>query len=58
MVLAIDGHFGLCRKKAAGRSGRAPLHNDVYFEDQDKVDVFVNSYTIGKAPTTKVQQCC
>ena len=53
-VLAIDGHFGLCRKKSAGKSVRPPLHDGVYFESQEKVDAFVNSYSVGKAATTKV----
>ena len=56
--MAIDGHFGLCRKKSAGKSVRPPLHDDVYFEPQEKVDDFVNSYTVGKAIAAKVLQSC
>ena len=52
--MAIDGHFGLCRKKSAGKSVRPPLHDGVYFEPQKKVDTFVSSYSVGKASTTKV----
>lgn len=52
--MAIDGHFGLRRKKSAGQSVRPPLYNGVYFEDQAKVDTFVESYKAGHAATTKV----
>lgn len=53
-VTTIDGHFGLCRKKSAGKSVRPPLHNGVYFEDQAEVDAFVEGYNAGQAATTKV----
>lgn len=52
--MAIDGHFGLCRKKAAGKSVRPPLHNGVYFEDQTAVDAFVSGYSAGPAKKSKV----
>ena len=53
-ILAIDGHFGLCRKKSAGKSVRPPLHDGVYFEPQEKVDTFVQSYSIGREMESKV----
>ena len=56
--MAIDGHFGLCRKKGAGKSVRPPLHDGVYFEPQEKVDDFVSSYTVGKATAAKVLPSC
>ena len=52
--MAIDDHFGLCRKKSAGRSVRPPLHDGVYFEPQEKVDTFVSNYIVGKASTTLI----
>lgn len=56
--MAIDGHFGLCRKKSAGKSVRPPLHVGVYFEPQEKIDEFVSTYTVGKATATKVLSLC
>ena len=53
-IFAIDGHFGLCRKKSAGRSVRKPLHEGVYFENQDGVNEFVDNYVVGNESTTKV----
>lgn len=47
--MAIDGHFGLCRKKSAGKSVRPPLHVGVYFEPQEKIDEFVSTYKDGFA---------
>lgn len=44
-VLSIDGNFGLCRKVAAGKSVRDPLHNETgLFCQQISVDEFVKSY--------------
>jgi len=37
----MDGHFGLPRKKAAGKSYREPLLNDIFFKDQSLVDQFL-----------------
>ena len=54
LFFAIDGHFGLCRKKSAGRSVRKPLHEGVYFENQDGVNEFVDNYVVGNESTTKV----
>jgi len=42
-IFAIDGHFGLCRKKCAGNSVRKPLHEGVYFENQDDINAYVGS---------------
>ena len=44
MFLSIDGLFGLCRKKKAGKSVRDPLHNDRLFKNQANVDDFVARY--------------
>jgi len=44
LFLSIDGLFGLCRKKNAGKSVRDPLHNGKLFEDQAVVDSFVAQY--------------
>ena len=57
--MAIDGHFGLCRKKSAGKSVRPPLHVGVYsVEPQEKIDEFVSTYTVGKATAVKVLPLC
>ena len=53
-ILSIDGNFGLCQKKAAGKSVRAPLHEGVFFEPQDRVDTFVESYKMPKSSSNKV----
>ena len=37
----MDALFGLPRKKSAGTSHRAPLHADLFFQDQSAVDEFV-----------------
>ena len=42
----MDGLFGLCRKIAAGKSVRPPLHDGKYFEVQGNVDQFVNEYAV------------
>ena len=34
----MDALFGLPRKKSAGTSHRAPLHADLFFQDQSAVD--------------------
>jgi len=57
-ILSIDGNFGLCRKKAAGQSVRAPLHEGVFFEPQDQVDAYVKSYRMPKSSSNKVIQAC
>ena len=41
----MDANFGLCRKKTSGISVRLPLNEQRFFEDQAKVDAFVQSYT-------------
>ena len=42
--MSMDALFGLCRKKAAGSSVRLPLYNGLMFEDQDKVNHYIQSY--------------
>ena len=44
VVESMDALFGLCRKKAAGRSVREPLNGTLMFADQKAVDTFVSSY--------------
>lgn len=44
LFFSIDGLFGLCRKKAAGKSLREPLHDDRLFKKQAIVDDFVTHY--------------
>ena len=46
MYFSIDGLFGLCRKKVAGKSVRPPLYDGKYFEVQSDVDQFVNEYPV------------
>lgn len=43
-IISMDAMFGLCRKKSAGESHRPPLFSGVFFEDQEGVDQFVESY--------------
>ena len=54
-ILAIDGHFGLCRKTSAGKSVRTPLHDGVFFEPQAQVNSFVENYSVGEV-VAKVKQ--
>ena len=41
LIFAMDAIFGLPRKKSAGTSFRAPLHKELFFEDQSAVDQFI-----------------
>jgi len=41
--LSIDGNFGLCRKKAAGKSVKSP--STCFFLDQSCVDLYVEEYS-------------
>ena len=50
----MDGLFGLCRKKKAGISMRPPLFGNLFFEDQQKVDAYVNNYNASDKMTDKV----
>ena len=38
----MDAVFGLPRRKKAGVSYRKPLHGQLFFADQEKVDNFVS----------------
>ena len=40
-MYAMDGLFGLPRKKSAGTSYRKALHGHLYFHNQTDVDQFV-----------------
>ena len=40
----MDALFGLCRKKAAGNSVHPPLNDGLLFDDQGKVDKYIQSY--------------
>ena len=54
LVYAIDGLFGLPRKKAAGVSYRRALHGDLFFCEQEGVDDFVKKSTNVKSiPTVR-----
>jgi len=53
-ILSINGNFGLCRKKVAGQSVRAPLHEGVFFKPQYRVDAFVELYKMLKSSSNKV----
>ena len=37
----MDAFFGLPRKKSAGVSFRDPIHGDLFFGQQERVDEFV-----------------
>ncbi len=39
-MFSMDGLLGLPRKKSAGISHRQPLHENLFFQDQTKVDSF------------------
>ena len=56
MVYSIDALFGLPRKKSAGTSHRAPLHADLFFQNQSEVDEFVAKCT--SADTSKPRVGC
>ncbi len=43
-IVSLDGVFGLCRKKSAGKSARPPLLSGVFFHDQEIVDKHVSGY--------------
>ena len=49
MIYALDGLFGLPRKKAAGHSHREPLHGSLWFCNQFEVDEFVGQSQQNKA---------
>ena len=48
-VYAIDGLFGLPRKKAAGVSHRGALQGHLFFCNQEDVDKFVGKSTNSKS---------
>ena len=52
-VFAIDAIFGLPRKKSAGVSFRPPLHQGLFFHDQDEVDQFVMERGMKKSGVVK-----
>lgn len=43
-VCAIDGNFGLVRKKGAGTTSGASHHGDKFFLDDKHVQKFVKDY--------------
>ena len=43
MIISVDALFGLCRKKSAGSSVHGPLSGTIIFEDQNKVNSFMES---------------
>lgn len=40
----MDANFGLCRRKAAGKSVHPPLSGSELFFDQSEVDNYVTHY--------------
>lgn len=44
VTIALDGNFGLVRKKNSGNSYGPPVYGTVYFVSQDETDEFVASY--------------
>ena len=36
MIVSMDALFGLCRKKAAGKSVEPPLHNGLFLKMKEK----------------------
>ncbi len=59
-VFALDGIFGLPRKKSAGTSFRPPLFGDLFFADQVAVDQFVQEHEVKKPGNIKEvrMSCC
>ncbi len=53
-IVSLDGVFGLCRKKSAGKSARPPLLSGVFFEDQEIVDKHVSGYDAASHVADKV----
>ena len=49
----MDAIFGLPRKKSAGVSFRPPLHQGLFFHDQDEVDQFVMERGMKKSGVVK-----
>ncbi|XP_028416463.1 uncharacterized protein LOC114540544 [Dendronephthya gigantea] len=46
LIESMDACFGLVRKKSSGKASFAPRHPCTMFFDQEKVDNFVESYTL------------
>ena len=40
----MDANFGLCRRKAAGKSVHPPLSGSEFFFEQSEVDSYVTHY--------------
>ena len=55
IVYAMDGLFGLPRKKAAGVSYKAPLLGSLFFGEQSDVDQFIADNTKSKVLPTVSQ---
>ena len=44
VTLSMDANFGLCRRKAAGKSVHPPLSGSEFFFEQSEVDSYVTHY--------------
>lgn len=59
MIVSMDALFGLCRKKAAGKSVNPPLNDGLLFENQREVKEFIESYrTSAGCNIEKVHYTC
>lgn len=56
MIVCIDGHFGLVRRKKAGRSAGSSMHGNDMFVRDDTVKSFVESYKEEHGPAQKVNR--
>ena len=53
-IISLDALFGLPRRKLAGKSYRDALHGHLWFADQEKVDIFVETAQKTSAKHEKV----
>ena len=51
----MDANFGLCRRKAAGKSVHPPLSGGEFFFEQSKVDNYVTQYQCQADSNTQVR---
>jgi len=54
LTLSIDANFGLCRKRAAGRSVHPPLSGTTMFFNEEEVDKYVSQYISHPTRTPEV----
>ena len=48
IICAIDGNFGLVRKKGAGHTSAKPYHQQEFFFDDTEVQEYMKTYDSGR----------